>query len=395
MNFLLKIVEGPNKGAEIALVEGVAVTLGKGDDCDIALADATLPDAPLTILAAAGGVSVDGEALAPFAVKTVGSTSIATGPADAPWGELVWPKPEKPESAEEEAPKAVDPGAPGPEREEAAPAARPRRGGCFGCLAVLLLLLLAFVAGAWFFRDEAKDFCRANGWGFSTIRGLANGFTGSSASESAPAEAPSLSDVAGRYGLQLRGSGDDATVFGNLATRRERLAATAELYAARPGVELDISDDESFRTSAEDALFTLTEGALKVASATNRTLSITGVSPSAAALKSTLMALNADLPKLRDADVSGVRIGVVAVSEAEPFEEDGPVFFKSRRRAKRAVNSPVLPVCGILTVPYPCLITRDGKRYLEGAMLGDSVIVKIEADSVSLTNSTGRFTWKP
>ena len=43
MNFLLKIVEGPNKGAEIALVEGVAVTLGKGDDCDIVLADPTLP----------------------------------------------------------------------------------------------------------------------------------------------------------------------------------------------------------------------------------------------------------------------------------------------------------------------------------------------------------------
>ena len=28
MNFLLKIVEGPNKGAEVALVEGVAVTFG-------------------------------------------------------------------------------------------------------------------------------------------------------------------------------------------------------------------------------------------------------------------------------------------------------------------------------------------------------------------------------
>ena len=44
MNFLLKIVEGPNKGAEIALVEGVVVSLGKRDDCDIVLADATLPE---------------------------------------------------------------------------------------------------------------------------------------------------------------------------------------------------------------------------------------------------------------------------------------------------------------------------------------------------------------
>ena len=75
MNFLLKIVEGPNKGAEIALVEGVAVTLGKGDDCDIVLADPTMPDAPLSVEASADGVTVGGEPLEPFSVKTFGSIS--------------------------------------------------------------------------------------------------------------------------------------------------------------------------------------------------------------------------------------------------------------------------------------------------------------------------------
>ena len=49
MSFLLKIVEGPNKGAEIALVEGVAVTFGKGDDCDIVIADSTMPAEPMKI----------------------------------------------------------------------------------------------------------------------------------------------------------------------------------------------------------------------------------------------------------------------------------------------------------------------------------------------------------
>ena len=66
MNFLLKIVEGPNKGAEVALVEGVAVTLGRRDDCDIILADQTLPDAPVKIEPSATGVKVDGAALVPF-----------------------------------------------------------------------------------------------------------------------------------------------------------------------------------------------------------------------------------------------------------------------------------------------------------------------------------------
>ena len=88
MNFLLKIVEGPNKGAEIALVEGVAVTLGKGEDCDIVLADPTMPDAPLSVEASADGVAVSGVPLESFSVKTFGATSFAVGPADAPWGEL-------------------------------------------------------------------------------------------------------------------------------------------------------------------------------------------------------------------------------------------------------------------------------------------------------------------
>ena len=96
MSFLLKIVEGPNKGAEIALVDGVAVTLGKGDDCDIVLADSTMPDSPLKIEASgdsvmAGNVDPDEpetamEPLELFAVKTLGATSFAIGPADAPWG---------------------------------------------------------------------------------------------------------------------------------------------------------------------------------------------------------------------------------------------------------------------------------------------------------------------
>ena len=32
---------------------------------------------------------------------------------------------------------------------------------------------------------------------------------------------------------------------------------------------------------------------------------------------------------------------------------------------------------------------------MEGAPIGDSVILRIDADSVTLTNSAGRFTWKP
>ena len=62
---------------------------------------------------------------------------------------------------------------------------------------------------------------------------------------------------------------------------------------------------------------------------------------------------------------------------------------------KSRKGAPVLPVCGILTTPYPCLVMRDGRRVMEGAVFGDGVIVEIGADSVTITNSAGRFTWKP
>ena len=405
MNFILKIVEGPNKGAEIALVEGVSVTLGKGDECDIVLADPTLPSEPLTIEASESGVTVGGEALEPLNVKTVGATSFAVGPADAPWGELVWPKPEKPENPDSpDSPEKPDnpenPDTPdNPETPEKP--AKGKRRGCLGCLVVLLLLLLVLAVLAWFFRADPRveglknkitDFYGKTVARFSGGTGASEG-----GGDSAAAPVVDLAAVAAKYGLVFRENGAAPKISGNFKTRRERLAATAEAYAVQPGVELDLSDDESFRTAAEDALFTLAEGALKVAAATNRFLSIVGSSRSPMALKKTLVALNADIPKLDNVDVSGVVFGGVVASRNESSDSTGDAqqFSSrvSRRTAKKSV--PSFPVCGILTTPYPCIVLRDGRRLMEGAAMGDSIIAEIGADYVTLTNSTGRFTWKP
>ena len=136
---------------------------------------------------------------------------------------------------------------------------------------------------------------------------------------------------------------------------------------------------------------------MKVVAATNRVLSICGISRSAAELGRTLRALNADLPKLRNVDAAGVRFGIVPkhgksdVGQEEFSVMESPV---SLPKAKKS-TTPSLPVCGILTKPYPCLVLRDGTRVLEGAPLGENVIFKIDADEVVVTNSMGRFTWKP
>ena len=417
MNFLLKIVEGPNKGAEIALVSGVAVTLGKGDDCDIVLADPTLPSAPVSIEASDSGVTVDGEPLEPFAVKTSGATSFAIGPSDAPWGELKWPS--KAESPKPEEERRDESGGEGRETTEAkhdetseSPVSSPapdddgkpkkKRGGCCGCLVALVVLLLVMAGLAWYYRTAIKDFCDSRGYDIRAVGNVVQLVRSSDKSEKPTlSERITLASIAARYGLSVEERDGSAKIIGNLKTRAERLRATAEAYEAKPGVELDLSDDESFRAAADDALFTLTEGALKVQVATNRVLTISGVSRSPAVLARTLRALNDDLPKLQNADVSGVRFGVVPKRRQEKIDlvwedspADEPVF--SRPASKKAsTGAPSLPVCGILTKPYPCLVMRDGSRVLEGAPLGENIILKIEADAVVVTNSMGRFTWKP
>ncbi len=404
MNFLLKIVEGPNKGAEIALVEGVSVTLGKADDCDIILADPTLPDAPMEISATADAVLVDGAVLEPFNVRTAGSTGIAVGPADAPWGPLVWPKPEA--EAESEKPEAESPAEPAPAADgrqppqeagdgERKPEKAGRRRSCLGCLLVLILLLLLLALLGWFFRvplrakfDSLRDDTRVK-WRAS------DGGTAATAETDIPISPNfALEKLAGSHGLSLEERDNRVILSGNFATRAERLKTTAEAYAARPGIDLDFTDDESFRTAAEDSLFTLTEGAIKGTVATNRYLHLAGTSETPVTLQKTMEQLNADLPKLRGFDVSGVKIFSPASTAPVPAASAQRSGGSTAQRPARP-TAPSLPVCGILTTPYPCLVMRDGRRISTGGIIGDSVILSIAADEVVITNSAGRFTWKP
>ena len=401
MSFLLKIVEGPNKGAEIALVEGVAATLGKGDDCDIVLADPTLPPSATTIEASGDGVAVDGEALEPLTVKSLGATSFAVGPADAPWGELKWPKKvegkEEPGVREEPPEPPNKPTAEPPNHPTTEPPKR-RRGGCCGCIVALALVLLVLAGLIWFFRAAIEDFCGKKGYDvhavYSRFRPAASPVK---VEKPTVVEKLTLEVVAARHGLKVEEGDGQVKVTGNLKTRAERLRATAEAYEAKPGVELDLSDDESFKAAADDALFTITEGALKVASATNRVLSIYGVSGSPESLRLALEALSADLPKLRNVDVAGVKFGVVPSHEMSGggSEYAQPGAPAAPRLATKKASTPSLPVCGILTKPYPCLVMRDGTRVMEGAALGGNVILRIDADEVTVTNSMGKFVWKP
>ncbi len=413
MSFRLKIAAGPNKGAEIALVEGVAVTFGKTDDCDIMLADATFPDSPVRLEATPTGVTVDGAALANFHVRTIGSTAFAVGPADAPWGDLTWPAREERQEGAAEGREAPTPPSDRPATEspngatDESPASSTRRHGCLGCLVVFILLAILLAVLGWFFRDQARPYAEKV-WRMASATTEESGSGSAGTAEtSGVCTNETLPQLVARYVLAETNRNGNTVYVGNFATRAERLSATARIYAAQPGVELDLSDGETLKTAVADMLALVGERTLSVVAVTNRTAVLVGRT---ANLRRTLEAISADVPKLVNVDVAGVKIvrvdpeppraslprtsspEVLTVADVDSDNDDSGDEDPEKPVAPPRVD---LPVCGILTTPYPCLVLRDGARIMEGASIGDNVVLKIAADSVTLTNATGRFVWKP
>lgn len=428
MNVLLKIVQGPNAGAEIAVAEGMTVSLGKGDSCDILLADQSLADVACELEVSAervrmllpGGVE---ERLEPFAVKFLGeTTAIAIGPETGTWDELVWPargvasvegEPEKPDGVQTAEETAESSAAESSETKK-------MRFGC-GCIVALALLapvvFVALVFLLWPFRPSAAKllgpaaqhlrpavyFVHDAGTGAMGFAwDFAKGFI-PEGDEAEVAPPPSIRDVAAAHGLLCVETNGTCVLSGNFATRAQRLSATAAAYAAKPGVTLDISDDESLRHAASEVLELVSEGKLKVHSATNRIIALSGFSPGASSLRATLEAIRADVPNVRNVDCTRVMLGE-SNGIAEVAEAADSITAKSAvkgvktarvRRDKRKSSAPKMPVVGVMTVPYPCIVLKDGSRVTEGAEFGGFIIDRIGADTIRVKGPEGAFEWRP
>lgn len=419
------------KGAEIAIVNGMRVKVGSSPDCDIVIADTTLPDVAFELDVSDSGVTLvktDGETrpLTAFEVADSGTTAVAVGPADEPWKDLFRPEPKSAEPAPAEEPAAPE-AAPEPEKPEEAPAGeasgedaekpaeeQPKRRhgvGC-GCLsALILLLLLGLVTWLlWLYCPAAKPWLEkatpavtwvreksvaAYGWCVEKYRGPV--VVEESAEKRVVRVARELADLAKEHGLTL-GSRDGAPLLsGNLRRRTERLAIRALAQASDPQVKFDLTDDETLRASANELLFACTEGALKVVAATNRRVTVTGYAPNALALEKAIRALDADVKGIESLDTS-----CVAVGGLPPSSVAGSSFVKDAAVAVVTPEAPVVkrprldyPIAGILTEPYPCVVMRDGLRLIEGAQIGSAVLVKIEADRLTLKEGEHEFEWRP
>lgn len=405
MNWLLKIVEGPLKGAEVALVDGRRVSLGSDDACDIVVGDAALAAQACELDVSGTGVTVltpDGAATAlkPFEVRTFGTTAFAVGPVDQPWGDLVYPPPEAPDAP---VPAPSEPSAepeatePPPAEAEAAPK---RRHGCLGTLLVLLLLLVGALALLHCCRAsiEARwpQVARFRAEVESAVQGQWGRWFGTARPASAlVAKGPTLPELAAQHGLALVETNGVRQLAGNVRRRTERLAIRALALADDPSVQFNLTDDETLRASADELLFVVTEGALKATAASNRVVTLAGYAPSAAKLERALRALAADVPGIERVETKAVQVGgpapagTVAAEVAPDAPKGGrPCAGQERKRT-------VEPIAGILMHPYPCVVLRTGLRLAEGAQIGTATIVRIEADRLILRDGKTEFAWRP
>lgn len=396
MSFLLKIVQGPNAGAEIALPEGVTLSVGSSDACDIVFSDAAVGEKAFELEVTQERVAVilpggKTRKLEPFHVTLAGTTALAVGPAEGPWKELIWPKQEPLQDA-----AAAEPA--GEPEEDAALEVKPETRRSFGWL-WLILLLLAVTAGIiWAFRkypDASKQYVQT---GWTWVRETCGGFyQKASGHKSPPPPAETLAEAAAACGFSLTEKEGHAFAAGNFRTRAERLQATARAYAAQPGILLDFADAESLKAAADELLTLVADEDIRVLKVEGRKLFLSGTVSSPGELRRILEAVQTDVPKITETDCSEVTVTGVTVAAA-PADESRyrvPRLPSPRQTPHAATVTGPMPIAGILTVPYPCLVLENGSRAMEGARFGAYTIEKIEADAVTVRGEEEVFIWRP
>ena len=399
----MRVVGGPLKGAEIALVAGTRVTVGSGDGCDVLVADPTLGKAAFELDVGEDEVTIvtpDGSAktMLDFEAREFGSSAFAIGPAEGAWQEIVWTETREEGTGKREenvgevageVPPKADPLKEGKDvRSDTEDEKKPSRVSCLVSLVLLaVVVILVLLALFWYLR---------------CYRGCCEGRS------EAVSPRVTLAEVATRYGLSVSETNGQTVVRGDLKTRAERLAATAAAFQAKPGAEIDIVDDESLSEAADALLGLVAQGTtLKVAAATNRVVVLKGSVASADFLRATLAALANDVPGMAKADSSAVvcggkplgdewlsRVPQAGKSQVAAVVPAAVAAVRVPVRADKPVV-PRLPVCGIVMTPYPCLILKNGSRISEGGTFGGYTVRCITSDSLTLSDGARTIEWKP
>ena len=393
MKFLLKIVQGPNAGAEVALVECMNLTFGCGEDCDIILSDASVGEKAFELEVTServvalmpGGKTVK---LEPYHVTQVGASALVVGPQEGAWKTLVWPKTEV-ETAKEDEEKV--------ETEEKEPESAKK---CFpfGCAFVIFAFtaLLALGFFAWKkYPAETKEYSLKAWCEAKKIYSAASKKFKREPIAIVTERVESLDDIAKECGFTVIRTGEDVSVKGDFKTRVKRLEATARACAAHPGVKVDFSDAESLVSAVNEFLFLVTEDKLKLEKLEGRKAFLSGRAASCGHLEKILRSMSEDVPKISNVDCSRVSLGGEVCQLTSSNDDAGEVLALKRKNVAKSTPTPKMPIAGILTVPYPCLVLNDGTRAMEGARFGEFTIEKIKPDSITVRGADGTFEWRP
>ena len=393
MKFLLKIVQGPNAGAEVALVEGMNLTFGCGDECDIILSDASVGEKAFELEVTAervvalmpGGKTVK---LEPYHVTQVGASALVVGPQEGAWKTLVWPKVEVEATKEEE------------ENIEAEEKVLKPSKRCFpvGCVFVIFAFIALSALGffAWKkYPAETKEYSLKAWCEAKKIYCAASEKFKREPIAIVTEIVENLDDIAKECGFTVIRTGEDVSVKGDFKTRVKRLEATARACAAHPGVKVDFADAESLVSAVNEFLFLVTEDKLKLDRLEGRKAFLSGRAASRGHLEKILRSMSEDVPKISNVDCSRVSLGGEVCQLTSGNDDAGEVLALKRKSTAKCTAMPKMPIAGILTVPYPCLVLNDGTRAMEGARFGEFTIEKIKPDSITVRGADGTFEWRP
>ena len=66
-----------------------------------------------------------------------------------------------------------------------------------------------------------------------------------------------------------------------------------------------------------------------------------------------------------------------------------------KKKVKSRKLEAKLPVVGVMTTPYPCIVLRNGERIVEGGEFLGYIVDKIGADVILLRKGRTTYEWMP
>ncbi|MBR6058855.1 MAG: hypothetical protein IKP58_11865 [Victivallales bacterium] len=342
---ILKILTGPQEGAELELSVGIALRIGTDDSCDVVLVDAMAPAQAMELVQEGDDIFVTvaaerifaGDAPLPvgekttlpdYTILTIGSTRCAIGDADKPWPPLRWIPldvllAEKPETKEEEKPQEQT-----PEQPEETPLSREQlekldelqskqraKRGRSRAIVSWLLLILICAAGMWFTgrhvwkiaepkeKEEAEDI----------------------AENAHKTRIEKLRERAEALGLTIEKEEDGSLkrISGNVPKTSQRTIMEQIVKYDCPQVICEMTDDETLARSVKELIWGLTEGRLKLVSLTDRIAKIIGMTNSEDEWKTIVDNIRHDIPRLAKIEGEVVYADVMAAKLREALAKTG------------------------------------------------------------------------